>query len=171
MDYRGGGDFNLITSMEDKKGGVCKMDSENLAFKEIIDQFQLIDVPSKGGWYTWSNRRGGSNHVAVVTWIYSWFWKPSFKQNNISQWNIQPFYGSNHWPISLGWENSMTPHPNLLYLKKLWLHHPEFIQNVTEWWKEKQYLYGTKMYQFHQRLKHTKNCLKKWNKEVFREHL
>jgi hypothetical protein len=41
------------------------------------------------------------------------------------------------------------------------------MQNIETWWGERPNLYGTKMYQFQQRLKHIKLQLKKWNKEVF----
>jgi hypothetical protein len=51
--------------------------------------------------------------------------------------------------------------------EKLWPRHPEFMQKVKEWWGETQEVYGKKMYQFHQRLKHIKMRLKKWNQEVF----
>jgi hypothetical protein len=38
---------------------------------------------------------------------------------------------------------------------------------MSIWWNNQPNLYGTKMYQFQQRLKYTKTCIKKWNKEVF----
>jgi spore coat protein CotF len=41
------------------------------------------------------------------------------------------------------------------------------MQKIKEWWGEDQNLYGTKMYQFQQKLRHIKTSLKKWNKEVF----
>jgi hypothetical protein len=45
--------------------------------------------------------------------------------------------------------------------------HQDFMPNIETWWGEWPNLYGTKMYQFQQRLKHIKLQLKKWNKEVF----
>jgi hypothetical protein len=45
--------------------------------------------------------------------------------------------------------------------------HPNFMQNIEKWWSKKPDLYGTKMYQFQQRLKHVKLRIKIWNKEVF----
>jgi hypothetical protein len=39
-----GGDFNMITSLEDKKGGIGRMNSEDQTFKEVIDQLCLIDI-------------------------------------------------------------------------------------------------------------------------------
>jgi hypothetical protein len=35
------------------------------------------------------------------------------------------------------------------------------------WWNNQPNLHGTQMYKFQQRLKYTKACIKKWNKEVF----
>jgi exonuclease III len=59
-----GGDFNLITSLEEKKGGLRRLDLKHLAFKEFIQDHQLIDLETNNGIYTWNNCRGGSQQVA-----------------------------------------------------------------------------------------------------------
>jgi hypothetical protein len=59
------------------------------------------------------------------------------------------------WPL---------PHPKPFRFEKFWTRHPKFMQNIKGWWGENQKLYGTKMFQFQQRLKHIKISLKKWNK-------
>jgi len=43
-----GGDFNLITSLEENKGRFHNLDLENLGFKEIIDQIST-HICSKEG--------------------------------------------------------------------------------------------------------------------------
>jgi hypothetical protein len=48
-----------------------------------------------------------------------------------------------------------------------WLDHPYFLSNLAVWWKGPKYLHGTKMFQFQQRLKYVRMCIRKWNKEVF----
>jgi hypothetical protein len=52
-------------------------------------------------------------------------------------------------------------------MEKFWMEHQDFFPNIETWWGEMPNLYGTKMFQFQQRLKHVKLQLKKWNKEVF----
>jgi predicted Rossmann fold nucleotide-binding protein DprA/Smf involved in DNA uptake len=38
---------------------------------------------------------------------------------------------------------------------------------LSVWWKGPKDLHGMKMFQFQQRLKHVRWCIRKWNKEVF----
>jgi hypothetical protein len=80
---------------------------------------------------------------------------------------VLPFYGSDHWPICLTWEENLAPHPKPFCFEKFWMDHQDFMQNIETWWVENPNLYGTKMYQFQQKLKHIKLKIKKWNKEVF----
>jgi len=58
-----GGDFHMITSLEDKKGGIGRLSSEDQNFKEIIDQLWLIEIIPSEGRFTWSNKRGGTHHI------------------------------------------------------------------------------------------------------------
>jgi hypothetical protein len=96
--------------LEYKKGGVHKMDAENMLFKETMEKSRLINLPSKGGRFTWSNRRGGSKKVVecLDRFLVS---KTLFKLKQVVAIEIKPFYGSHHCPISLCSEISMTPYP------------------------------------------------------------
>lgn len=53
-----GGDFNMITSLMEKKGGLRKLNRDGEQFKEFIDNANLVDVYPKQGSFTWNNRRG-----------------------------------------------------------------------------------------------------------------
>jgi hypothetical protein len=39
-----GGDFNLITSLNEKRGGIRHLDQDHLMFKDFIQNNQLIDL-------------------------------------------------------------------------------------------------------------------------------
>jgi hypothetical protein len=58
-----GGDFNMITSLEEKKG-VSRLEHDYEEFKETIEDLGLIDIENINGEFTWSNRRSGSQHIA-----------------------------------------------------------------------------------------------------------
>ena len=47
-----GGDFNMITSLQDKKGGLRKLEEKSEAFKETIDKLRLIDIQTNNGMQT-----------------------------------------------------------------------------------------------------------------------
>ena len=51
-----GGDFNLITSLEEKKGGRCSLDEECNIFRKTIEDLGLVDITPGVGWFTWNNK-------------------------------------------------------------------------------------------------------------------
>ena len=59
-----GVDFNLIISLRENKEGRWSLDRFQESFKEFVEQGQLVDIETRSEWYTWSNRRGGTYHVA-----------------------------------------------------------------------------------------------------------
>jgi len=59
-----GGDFNMIKTMEEKKGGIRRPDQNMELFNEMITDQRLVDIPTINGVYTWNNRRGGKNQIA-----------------------------------------------------------------------------------------------------------
>lgn len=59
-----GGDYNLITSLEEKKWDLRRLDQEHSTFKEFIQDQQLIDFETYNGIYTSNNCCGGSQQVA-----------------------------------------------------------------------------------------------------------
>lgn len=59
-----GGDFNMITKLEEKRGGRAKLDLENSHLKEFIQNNLLIDMQFCNEMHTWSNRRAGKHQIA-----------------------------------------------------------------------------------------------------------
>jgi exonuclease III len=59
-----GGDFNMITGLEEKKGGHHSLGNDNISFNDTIGLLNLIDVGTDNGMFTWSNRRSGAQHVS-----------------------------------------------------------------------------------------------------------
>jgi len=59
-----GGDFNLITSLQEKKGGRRTLTPKDLLFKDCIEGCGLIDPIPYEGFLTWNNRRGGDQQIA-----------------------------------------------------------------------------------------------------------
>lgn len=58
------GDFNLIASWEEKKGGISREDLEMERFKEVHIELRVVDIPTTNRKFTWNNRRGGSKYIA-----------------------------------------------------------------------------------------------------------
>jgi hypothetical protein len=64
------GDFNMITSLLEKKGGVRRLDGESEVFRDWIEKFRLIDIPTSSGLFTWSNKRREDKQVTVILDIF-----------------------------------------------------------------------------------------------------
>ena len=59
-----GGDFNMIKSLSEKKGGTRVLTKDSLAFQSFIDDMKLVDSELSNGFFTWNNKRGGEAQVA-----------------------------------------------------------------------------------------------------------
>lgn len=57
------GDFNMILSKEDKKGGRDAHGPSRNRFRQFVDTMVLVDLGYEGNPYTWNNRRGGAANV------------------------------------------------------------------------------------------------------------
>lgn len=95
-------DFNMITKLEEKKGGRVKLDNESKGFKEYIQNNWLIDLPFNNGLYTWNNKRSGSQQITsrLDRFLIS---NNSVHLGSDITTSILPLSGSDHWPISLQW--------------------------------------------------------------------
>ena len=59
-----GGDFNNITSLEEKKGGWCRLEEACDTFRNTIEELILVYVTLGEGWFTWKNKRTRDIHIA-----------------------------------------------------------------------------------------------------------
>lgn len=65
-----GGDFNVIKSFSDKKGGMRIINKDSLEFQKFIDKMNLVKAEMNIGLFTWNNKRGGDSQVASRLKIY-----------------------------------------------------------------------------------------------------
>ena len=59
-----GGDLNLITSLEEKKGGQCRLEEECETFRDTIEELRLAYITLGEGWFTWKNNRMRDIHIS-----------------------------------------------------------------------------------------------------------
>eukprot|EP00253_Pinus_taeda_P013455 PITA_13455 len=161
-----GGDFNMITTLLEKKGGLRKLNRDAEAFTDFIETVKLVDVYPKSGLYTWNNRRGGDKLIASR--LDRFLISESIIMDGITaESDILPSGGSDHWPISLIVEVLGTPRNKPFRFEKFWLDHPNFLEMVKKWWSEPLEVNGSKMFNLQKKLKTTKQKIKDWNKTVF----
>ena len=58
-----GGDFNLIRSMEEKKGGIRVITGTNHAFNRVIEDLHLVGIQTPNDFHTWQNKRSRKRHI------------------------------------------------------------------------------------------------------------
>eukprot|EP00253_Pinus_taeda_P034616 PITA_34616 len=161
-----GGDFNMITTLLEKKGGLRKLNRDAEAFTGFIDTVKMVDIYPKSGMFTWNNRRGGERLIASR--LDRFLISESIIMDGITaESDILPNGGSDHWPISLIVEVQGTPRNKPFRFEKFWLDHPNFLEMVEKWWSEPLEVRGSKMFNLQKRLKAPKEKIKDWNKTVF----
>ena len=102
------GEFNMILNLEEKRGGLRCLDLDSEAFRGLMDDFQLIDIPTKNGVHTWNNQRGGERQIAsrLDRFLLS---KDLYLSCLETEANISPQVGSDHWLIFLSFQLSLRP--------------------------------------------------------------
>ena len=59
------GDFNIITSLAEKKGGTRRLDRDVKEFSNFIDTMEMVDLKTNNGQFTWNNKRMSQHQVAT----------------------------------------------------------------------------------------------------------
>ena len=90
-----GGDFNLITSFQDKGGGRRSISEEDKIFKGFIDNNNLFNFNTNNGTHTWNNRKGKAAQIASKL-DYFLISEHIMLQNNEINATILPAAGSDH---------------------------------------------------------------------------
>jgi len=166
QDWVIGGDFNIIIALWEKKSNLRRLEGESDSFREWISSNKLVDIHTNNGMFTWTNKRGLERNIAMR--LDRFLTSESlFRSHQAIATKFLPFFGSDHWLAILTWEETLAPCPQPFHMENLWMEHQDFFPNIESWWGELPNLYGKKMFQFQQRLKHVKLQLNKWNKEVF----
>eukprot|EP00253_Pinus_taeda_P003073 PITA_03073 len=166
VDWINGGDFNLIKSLEEKKGGIRKMDHFMEKFNDLIDDLRLVDIQTINGICTWNNRRGGKNQIAsrLDRFLVS---EGIMNKDIFIEAKIMPSLGSDHWPIRLEVDIKVNQGKRPFRFEYFWLRAPAFIKKVEEWWCQSMIQGKGKTRTFQLKLKELKEKIKIWNKKEF----
>eukprot|EP00253_Pinus_taeda_P026517 PITA_26517 len=166
VDWIIGGDFNLIRSLEEKKGGIRKTDNLMERFNALIDDLRLVDIQTINGISTWNNRRGGKNQI--VSRLDHFLVSESIMNKDIFvEAQILPSLGSDHWPIKLEVDIKVRHGKRPFRFESFWLRDPSFIKKLEEWWCQSTIQSKGKMRLFQLKLKELKEKIKSWNKQEF----
>lgn len=159
-----GGDFNMITSLVEKKGN----EKNGYGHGNLwIYHFRIaLSGPPNNQWSTWNNRRGGIHKSASLLdrFLIS---EQVISRDIFMEASTLPGIGSNHWMIRLEVDLKMIPKNQPFWFEAFWLRYPSLLKRIEEWWKKTEQQGRNCMHTFKLKHKDLKKKLKKCNKEEF----
>jgi hypothetical protein len=156
------GDFNAVLLASERYGSsAVGRQRERLLFNRFVEDMEVIDVPVLGKKFSWFSGDGKS-----MSRIDRFLLSEGFinSQGISGQW-IGDRDISDHCPIWL-MDSSNNWGPKPFRFINGWLEHPEFFPFVEKSWKSFD-VYGKKAYVLKEKSRLFKECLRKWNREVF----
>ncbi|GMJ10085.1 hypothetical protein HRI_004677700 [Hibiscus trionum] len=156
------GDSNVVLRQEEKTGGKPVNLEEAKHVYELMNSKGLIELPIKGGNYTWFNQRGGVNSILekLDCIICSAEWSLSFpKALGIMEIAV----ASDHAPLILLTKGLTRKYKKDFKFESKWLLEETCSQTVTEGWRTSP---GEKVTsRFGRKIRNTRSSLIKWSKD------
>ena len=60
------GDFNIISTLDKKKGGIRRLDIDANVFSSLIEKTMLVDIKNSNGKFTWNNKRTLNQQITLI---------------------------------------------------------------------------------------------------------
>ncbi|KAL4278069.1 hypothetical protein GQ457_03G015870 [Hibiscus cannabinus] len=153
------GDVNLV-AVQDKIGGAPVNKKQAQCFLDFMNNSGLIELPIKGGLFTWSNRRKDDDEITerIDKILVSSEWSLAYpKAIGI----LEAAVASDHNPILLQIEGLKKKRRKAFKFESRWLLEEECHSNVREEWERRQNCPGH--LKLNRKLISTKDKLKRWS--------
>nr|XP_027096078.1 uncharacterized protein LOC113715975 [Coffea arabica] len=158
------GDFNVIVSAEEKKGGMPFRPEEGWDFLDFMSQAGIFYVGYSGSRFTWCNNRHGRVHI----------WKRLdrllMNQSASSlglKFSVQHLCRdpSDHAPLLLSAVTNLDDKPKPFRFMNFWTSKPELLDVIKCQWNRR--FSGPLLNIFAQKLRKVKAALRIWSRNVF----
>ncbi|KAH7863545.1 hypothetical protein Vadar_018897 [Vaccinium darrowii] len=156
------GDFNAITSNEEKWGGPNRASWELRDFREFISESQLIDMGYVGYPFTWNNRRHGWCNVRerLDRALINSSWRIKYPNGVLH--HLRPI-GSDHCPILVD-SNGVNAKPRQRFIfDKRWCKDEKCREVIARGWHTE--VCGSKWFKVQTRIKCCRVELLNWRKQ------
>ncbi|XP_026378898.1 uncharacterized protein LOC113273380 [Papaver somniferum] len=158
------GDFNIVLSIEEKKGGRSPLGVAMQDFHDCINACCLIEAPKTGRHFTWCNNRAGSKRIVCTLdrALYDMKWLETYPE-----WcyKVGVRGVSDHIPLLCSVLNIQKPKNITFRVLKVWLEEESFKKVIQDVWNEE--IYGNPAYIFMNKMKLMKIKIREWNWNVF----
>ncbi|KAK9009078.1 hypothetical protein V6N11_080550 [Hibiscus sabdariffa] len=155
------GDSNIVARADEKVGGAPFDFSRAKWFYDVINKCGLLEIPTKGGTFTWSNQRSQEDAILekLDRVLSSLEWNKLFPKALAC---LDVAIASDHAPIILLLQGLNKKGRRDFKFESKWLLEEECAREVTEGWKPVQYADSNNM--FGRKMKRTRLKLSKWSK-------
>ena len=161
------GDYNELTSTDEKVGGVIRLERQMQEFRDAIDYCGFIDLGFVGEPFTWCNNRLGSATIwerldrglATAEWL-SMF--PNASLHHIDNGT------SDHCPLWLTLDATITGHSSTrrpFRFEEIWLSDLSCRDMVNEAWNHDVRVQSMAM--VHNKIRNCRKLLRSWSKDHF----
>ncbi|WMV13660.1 hypothetical protein MTR67_007045, partial [Solanum verrucosum] len=165
IPWRTVGDFNVITDLDEKLGGIPYNMRKSLEFIGVIEACGLMDLGFNGPKFTWSNQRGINFRIwkRLDRAMVNDKWLQHMPHTSITH---LPSVGSDHCPLLMEMNTRAENHIKYFKFLNFWADQPSFLTAITDCWNRK--IKGNPMWIFHQRMKRVAaSTLSTWSKMQF----
>lgn len=157
------GDFNVIMSANEKRGGIPFNINEAEDFINFISDTSLLDVGFSGSPFTWCNNR--STNARIWKRLDRVLVDPLWLNSGVNTSVLHlARVGSDHAPLLISHGSQESSHRAFRFLN-FWSSHSDFLQEVNKSWNEQ--TYGSPIVNLMMKLKRLKSHLKNWSWEAF----
>ncbi|XP_020262517.1 uncharacterized protein LOC109838490 [Asparagus officinalis] len=158
------GDFNAITSDEEKLGGAALTESDTMDFRDFIEECQLTHLKTESCYFTWNNKQDSTSRVwsRLDRALINDCWLNMHNSSHIEF--LLPSF-SDHSPGLVSIYDDCVQGKKPFKFFKMWTKHENFLPTVTSVWNTK--ITGFAMFSVYSKLKLLKNALKELNKRHF----
>ena len=155
------GDFNVVRFPSERLG--CdRLSSSMTDFSNFIDTSNLVDLPLKGGPYTWSSGSANPSMSRTDRFLISTDWEDRYL--DVLQ-KLLPCLLSDHFPLLLD-VGSLARGKASFHFENMWLKNEGFVDHIEAWWSNYSFC-GPPSLVLTRKLRALKEDLKKWNYHEF----
>ncbi|XP_071901112.1 uncharacterized protein [Coffea arabica] len=157
------GDFNDIVSNEEKWGGTWRDEGSFKAFKNFINDNQLMDIGFEGHPWTWCNNWEGEGEIKqrLDRGLCSYPWLQVFDKVKCKHLDS---FASDHSMLLIDTHPTKFRRKKRFYFDKRWLQRDEVLDVVRQAWDQRDD--GSRMFKVMQKVKRCRVNLLKWNSKI-----
>ena len=158
------GDFNTVLGAHEHQGHFTPSWPPMQDFVDWTDTFDLIHLPTRGAYYTWSNGRRVRAHTQrrLDRSVCNQAWLDICQSTSCST-LIKT--SSDHYPLLLTFDTTDNTFASSFKFLKMWALHDDCKEFIASSWQTP--AIGCPMYILTKKLKTLKDKLKVWNKDTF----